>query len=224
MNAGRGVLVAFEGGEGSGKSTQVTLLAGWLRDRGHDVVTTYEPGDGALGTAIRSVVLDPVNTEITPRAEALLYAADRAQHVATIIAPALDEGRIVITDRYTDSSLAYQGAGRGQPLSDIAWISQWATGGRVPDLTVLLDLPVTDGLARVRSRPGNRLEQPDRLEAEPAGFHERVRRAFAGLAAADPARYLVLDATATAQALAAQISAAVEGLLVARQARTPAQP
>lgn len=207
----RAVFVAFEGGEGCGKSTQVLLLAGWLRERGHRVRTTFEPGDSTLGQKIRSIVLDPNNTELSDRAEALLYAADRAQHVANTIAPALSSGQIVITDRYVDSSLAYQSAGRGQPFAEIAHLSAWATGGLVPDLTVLLDVPVEIALARVRGRGRSAV---DRLEAESHGFHERVRQSFLAQAAADPARYLVLDATASRESLAAQIASAVEPLLV----------
>lgn len=204
----RGLLLALEGGEGAGKSTQVRILARWLRDRGHDVVTTFEPGDGVLGAAIRSMVLDPANTGLSNRAEALLYAADRAQHVSTIIEPALAAARVVITDRYLDSSLAYQGAGRQQPLAEIAHLSHWATGGLLPDLTVLLDAPVELALARVRGRAA-----VDRLEAESQDFHERVRRSFLSLASADPARYLVLDATTAPETLAARIAARVDTLL-----------
>jgi dTMP kinase len=207
---GSGIFLAFEGGEGCGKSTQVPLLAGWLRERGHQVSTTFEPGDGVLGQAIRSIVLDPANTELSERAEALLYAADRAQHVATMIAPALLAGQIVITDRYVDSSLAYQSAGRGQPFADVAHLSAWATQGLVPSLTVLLDIPVEIGLARARGRAA-----ADRLEAESHAFHERVRQSFLSLAAADPRRYLVLDALASPQSLAAQIAERVEALLAA---------
>lgn len=205
---GRGLFLAFEGGEGCGKSTQVPLLAGWLRERGHEVRTTFEPGDGVLGREIRSIVLDPANTELSLRAEALLYAADRAQHVSTIIAPALSAGQIVITDRYVDSSLAYQSAGRGQPLTEIAHLSAWATAGLKADLTLVLDLPVEVGLARVRGRAA-----VDRLEAESHDFHERVRQAFLTLAAADPGRYLVLDATASPEALAGQIAGRVVALI-----------
>ncbi len=203
-----GLFVAFEGGEGCGKSTQVPLLATWLRERGHQVRTTFEPGEGVLGRAIRSIVLDPANTELSDRAEALLYAADRAQHVASTIGPALSAGQIVITDRYVDSSLAYQSAGRGQPADEIAYLSGWATQGLVPDLTVLLDVPVDVGLARIRGRAA-----ADRLEAEPQAFHERVRQAFLTLAAGDPARYLVVDGRADAKTLAARIAERIEAVL-----------
>ncbi len=203
-----GLFVAFEGGEGCGKSTQVPLLATWLRERDHQVRTTFEPGEGVLGRAIRSIVLDPENTELSDRAEALLYAADRAQHVASTIGPALSAGQIVITDRYVDSSLAYQSAGRGQPADEIAYLSGWATEGLVADLTVLLDVPVDVGLARMRGRAA-----ADRLEAESLAFHERVRQAFLALAADDPARYLVLDGRSDAEMLAARIAERVQAAL-----------
>lgn len=206
-----GLFVAFEGGEGCGKSTQVPLLAAWLRERGQEVLTTFEPGDGVLGQAIRSIVLDPANTELSDRAEALLYAADRAQHVAATIAPALARGEVVISDRYVDSSLAYQSAGRGQPYEEIAYLSAWATQGLIPDLTVLLDVPVEIGLSRVRGRAA-----ADRLEAESQAFHERVRRSFLSLAAVDPRRYLVLDATTGPETQAAQIATRVQVLLASR--------
>ncbi|MGI8652078.1 MAG: dTMP kinase [Geodermatophilaceae bacterium] len=206
--SGRGLFVAFEGGEGCGKSTQVPLLADWLRHRGHQVLTTFEPGEGVLGRAIRSIVLDRANTDLSDRAEALLYAADRAQHVAMTIGPALSAGQIVITDRYVDSSIAYQSAGRGQPAEEIGYLSGWATQGLVADLTVLLDVPVEVGLARIRGRAA-----ADRLEAESQVFHERVRQSFLALAAEAPARYLVLDARAETEALAARIAHRIETVL-----------
>ena len=185
-----GLFVAFEGGEGAGKSTQSTLLAAWLAERGYEVVTTREPGATPIGRQLRQLLLDPDNGEIAPRAEALLYAADRAQHVATVIRPALARGAVVVSDRYIDSSLAYQGVGRSLSTGEIERLSQFATSGLRPDVTVLLDVPVTDGLARTSVRD----ELPDRLEAESAEFHERVRAAFRELAEASPDRYLVIDA------------------------------
>lgn len=208
-----GLFLAFEGGEGCGKSTQVSLLARWLRDRGHQVRTTFEPGEGALGQAIRSIVLDPATTDLSDRAEALLYAADRAQHVTSIVAPALAEGMIVISDRYVDSSLAYQGAGRQRSLAEVAHLSSWATGGLLPDLTVVLDVPVDVGRARVRRRAA-----ADRIEAESRAFHERVRKAFLDLAAAEPSRYLVVDAMASPDSVAAHVTCRVEPLLGSTQA------
>jgi dTMP kinase len=185
-----GLFVAFEGGEGAGKSTQSKLLASWLTERGYEVVTTREPGATPIGRQLRQLLLDPDSGEIAPRAEALLYAADRAQHVATVIRPALARGAVVVSDRYVDSSLAYQGVGRSLSTGEIERLSQFATSGLRPDVTVLLDVPVTDGIARTSLRD----ELPDRLEAESAEFHERVRAAFRELAEASPDRYLVIDA------------------------------
>jgi dTMP kinase len=182
-----GLLIAFEGGEGSGKTTQARLISIWLRELGYDVVTTHEPGATKVGMRLRALLLDTAHTGMSPHAEALMYAADRAEHVASVIAPALDRGAIVITDRYVDSSLAYQGAGRSLPVEDIARFNWWATGGRIPDLTILLDMDPLAGLRR-------RERSADRLEAEPADFHQRVRAGFQALARAEPARYLVLDA------------------------------
>ncbi|MEV4620927.1 dTMP kinase [Asanoa sp. NPDC049573] len=188
-SAWRGVFVVFEGGEGSGKSTQVAALADALRAEGRDVVVTREPGATEVGRRIRSMVLEG-DAELSPRAEALLYAADRADHVASVVRPALARGAVVISDRYVDSSLAYQGAGRTLPVEEVSWLSSWATGGLKPDLVVLLDVEPTVGLARAAARGAH-----DRLETESVAFHERVRYAFLDLAAADPRRYLVLDGT-----------------------------
>jgi dTMP kinase len=183
-----GVLLALEGGEGAGKSTQARLLAIWLRDQGYDVVTTHEPGATKIGMRLRALLLDTAHTGLAPRAEALMYAADRAEHVQSVIVPALERGAIVVTDRYVDSSLAYQGAGRQLPVAEIAALNRWATGGLIPDLTLVLDLPPATGL-------GRRLSSADRLESEPIDFHQRVRDSFLRLAAAEPSRYLVVDAT-----------------------------
>jgi len=182
-----GLLIAFEGGEGSGKTTQARLVSIWLRELGYDVETTYEPGATKIGMRLRALLLDTSSTGMSPQAEALMYAADRAEHVTSVMAPALDRGAIVITDRYVDSSLAYQGWGRNLAVEEIARFNWWATGGRTPDLTILLDMDPLAGLNR-------RTRSADRLEAEPAEFHLRVRAGFLALAAADPARYLVLDA------------------------------
>ncbi|GAA4077874.1 dTMP kinase [Actinomadura miaoliensis] len=184
----RGVFVAFEGGEGAGKTTQARLAAIWLRDHGYDVVTTHEPGATKIGMRLRAMLLDKQNTGLSARAETLLYAADRADHVANVIRPALERGAIVVSDRYVDSSLAYQGYGRRQPVNEIAGVNAWATEGLVPDLTVLLEVPPDTGLGRLAS-------PADRMESEPREFHERVREGFRALADADPDRYLVVDAS-----------------------------
>ncbi|MFB9442534.1 dTMP kinase [Dactylosporangium vinaceum] len=206
-----GLFIVFEGGEGAGKSTQVKRLAEELRAIGREVVVTHEPGATPIGKRIRSLVLDPPGEGgdvVTPRAEALLYAADRAHHVASVVRPALSRGSVVISDRYVDSSLAYQGAGRTLPVDEVSWLSKWATGGLKPDLVVLLDLDPSVGLARAGKRG-----PVDRLESESLAFHERVRYAFLDLAAADPSRYLVLDATNGIDALAEGILQRVRHLI-----------
>jgi dTMP kinase len=189
-----GLFIAFEGGEGSGKSTQTTMLVQWLADRGYEVVATREPGATEIGRWLRNLLLDP-SKELSPRAEALLYAADRAEHVASVIRPALTRGAIVVTDRYVDSSLAYQGAGRALSTAEVERLSSFATSGLKPDLTVLLDVTVEQGLGRAGDRAVEQHEVPDRLEAEPADFHQLVREAFRALADQDSQRYLVIDAS-----------------------------
>lgn len=226
-----GLFVVFEGGEGAGKSTQVTRLAERLGGRGREVVVTREPGATAVGERIRSLVLGaPGSDAPSPRAEALLYAADRAHHVATVVRPALVRGAVVVSDRYVDSSLAYQGAGRTLPVDEVSWLSSWATGGLKPDLVVLLDVEPMTGLSRVASRN----DGADRLEAESLAFHERVRYAFLDLAAADPKRYLVLNASRPADEIAALVARRVSELLIdpsaivhqaqAKQSDTSVQP
>ncbi|MEU4238858.1 dTMP kinase [Actinoplanes sp. NPDC026619] len=204
-----GVFVVFEGGEGAGKSTQVSRLASVLQEQGHDVVVTREPGATDVGARIRHLVLDKGDAP-APRAEALLYAADRAHHVATVVRPALARGAVVISDRYVDSSLAYQGAGRTLPVAEISWLSSWATGGLKPDLVVLLDVDPGVGLSRVDSRG----QGQDRLESESRAFHERVRYAFLDLAAADPKRYLVLDAGRPAEEISDAVTTRLSGGLL----------
>jgi dTMP kinase len=203
-----GVFVVFEGGEGAGKSTQVNRLADALLAEGRDVVVTREPGATDVGARIRELVLDKGDAP-APRAEALLYAADRAHHVASVVRPALARGAVVVSDRYVDSSLAYQGAGRTLPVAEISWLSSWATGGLKPDLVVLLDVDPGVGLGRVDSRG----QGQDRLESENRAFHERVRYAFLDLAAADPKRYLVLDAARPADEISAAVTGRLESLL-----------
>jgi dTMP kinase len=201
-----GLFLAFEGGEGAGKTTQARLIAIWLREQGFDVVTTHEPGATKIGMRLRALLLDTAHTGMSPHAEALMYAADRAEHVCSVIEPALSRGAIVVTDRYIDSSLAYQGTGRGLRPPEIARLNSWATGGRIPDLTILLDMPPEAGL-------GRRARSADRLEAEPLDFHRRVRAGFLALARAEPSRYLVLDATRPPQEISQEIKDRVREIL-----------
>ena len=196
-----GYFVAFEGGEGAGKSTQERLLADTLVAAGHDVVRTREPGGTPAAEAMRHVVLSPEFSGLDDRAEALLYAAARGEHVARVVRPALARGAVVVCDRYLDSSVAYQGYGRGLGPDRIRELSLWATGGLLPDLSVLLDVDPRRGLAR--------FEQRDRLEAEPVEFHDRVRAGFREVAAANPDRYLVLDAALPVGEIADRIAARV---------------
>jgi dTMP kinase len=203
---GRGVLIAVEGGEGAGKTTQARLLAIWLRDQGYDVVNTSEPGSTKVGMRLRAILLDKESTGLSSRAETLLYAADRAEHVAAVIQPALRRGAIVITDRFVDSSLAYQGFGRTLPTDDIVRVNTWATGGLVPDLTIVLDVPAEIGLGRFAS-------PADRIESEPREFHERVRRGFRALAEAEPHRYLVVDASRSQDVITRQLRDRIREIL-----------
>ncbi|MCT9002090.1 dTMP kinase [Microbacterium memoriense] len=199
-----GLWITFEGGDGSGKTTQAALLEDWLRDQGRTVVRTREPGGTDVGNLVRDIVLHH-RGDVAPRAEALLYAADRAHHVATLVRPALARGEVVIQDRYLDSSVAYQGAGRVLDAGEIRELSLWATEGALPDVTVLLDLDPASARRRLDAA-----DKPfDRLEAEKAEFHERVRAAFLGLAAAEPDRFLVLDASLPVEHLAAAVRARV---------------
>ncbi|GAB2709607.1 dTMP kinase [Microbacterium marinum] len=196
----RGIWITLEGGDGAGKTTQAALLEEWLREQGRAVVRTREPGGTEVGTLVRDIVLHH-RGDIAPRAEALLYAADRAHHVATHVRPALERGDVVIQDRYLDSSVAYQGAGRVLDGAEIRALSLWATEGALPDVTVLLDL--APDLARGRLDAD---DKPfDRLEAEKSAFHERVRASFLGLAAAEPGRFLVVDASRPVEEIAAAI-------------------
>lgn len=203
MTAAR--FIVFEGGEGAGKSTQSAALADYLQARGHEVLCTREPGGTPAAEAIRSVLLDPANAGLDDRAEALLFAAARGDHAARVIRPALERGEIVISDRYLDSSVAYQGVARGLGAERVAELSLWATGGLVPDLTIVLDVDPALGLARVVG--------PDRLESEPLEWHARVRQGFLDIAAAAPDRYLVLDGSRPAEDLAVEIAVAVSALV-----------
>jgi dTMP kinase len=206
-----GLFITFEGGDGSGKSTQAELLSDWLAANGHTVVRSREPGGTELGLELREIVLHR-RGHIAPRAEALIYAADRAHNIATKVRPAIERGEIVIQDRYLDSSVAYQGAGRVLDAAEVRDLSLWATEGFVPDLTILLDLDETIG----RERLDDARTRYDRLEAEKDDFHARVRASYLELAAAEPDRFLVLSATDSIESLAAAIRARVQSLLERR--------
>jgi dTMP kinase len=197
----KGIFIAFEGGEGSGKSTQSKLLKKWLEEEGEEVLLSREPGGTEMGKDLRRILLDHSTGEISPRAEALLYAADRAHHVFSKIRPALDRGEVVITDRYFDSSIAYQGAGRILVPGEVARISRWATESLFPTLTILIDQPAEIGLSRLKSK--------DRLEIEPIDFHERIRQEFLQLTLLDPERYLVVDGRKSIEEIHSEIIARV---------------
>lgn len=201
-----GLFVCFEGGDGAGKSTQVRLLAEKLEAAGRDVLVTRQPGGTELGGAIRALVLH--GSHVSPRAEALLFAADKAHHVDELIRPALAAGQVVVTDRYTDSSIAYQGAGRDLGADEIRHLQRWAVAGVLPDLTVVLDVSPEQGRAR-------RGAQADRLESEADAFHDAVRQGFLDLAAREPERYLVLDAGGAPEQIHAAVAARVAADLAA---------
>lgn len=200
-----GVFIVFEGGDGVGKSTQARRLADWARQQGREVVLTFQPGDTAIGATLRDLVLNPAWGDVSPRAEALMYAADKAQHVHEVVMPALRRGAVVISDRYVDSMLAYQGAGRVLDPDRVEQIARWATDDLLPDLTVLLDLDPDRGLATIRDK--------DRLEDAGADLHLRARQFFLDLAARDPEHYLVLPARTGVRKLAELVRARVAPLL-----------
>jgi dTMP kinase len=191
-----GLFIAFEGGDGAGKSTQVRLLAEALRARGREVLVTRQPGGTDLGAAIRALVLH--GDHVSPRAEALLFAADKAHHVDLVIRPALEAGEVVLTDRYTDSSVAYQGAGRDLGAAEVHDLQMWAVGSLVPDLTVVVDVTAEEG----RRRRG---DVHDRLESEADAYHDAVRQHFLAMAAGNPDRYLVVDGTESPERLHAVV-------------------
>lgn len=203
-----GLFVCFEGGEGAGKSTQSRLLHDWLVARGETVLLTFEPGDTPVGKELRRIVLDPATGDLSDRTEALLYAADKAEHVDHVVLPALERGEVVITDRYVDSTLAYQGAGRTLDVAEVEAVARWATHDLRPHLTVVLDLAPEAGLGRFDER--------DRIEGQSLEFHERVRQGFLDLAAADPGHYVVLDARAPIEEIAAAIQERIAPLLGTR--------
>jgi dTMP kinase len=206
LNTLASAFITFEGIDGSGKSTQMRLLASELRLRGHEVVSTREPGGTPLGTRIRELVLD-AEEQVDPLAELLLYAADRAQHVRALVRPALDSGRVVLSDRYADATAAYQGAGRGFPEALVSELIVLATGGLMPDLTLVFDLTVEESRRRARKRTDAVADQQkhDRLDAEDAAFHTRVRDAYLKLAAAEPDRVRIIEAGGSIQETQAQV-------------------
>jgi len=204
----KGLFLTLEGGDGSGKSTQLSLLVAWLDGLGHSVVTTREPGGTDLGKELREIVLHS-RGHITPKSEALIYAADRAHHIATKVRPAIDAGKIVVQDRYVDSSIAYQGVARDLGADQVRDISMWATEGLLPDLTILLDIDERVG----RERLDSSRTRFDRLESEEQEFHARVRAAYLAAAKAEPERFLVVDATLPVDELAAAIRSRVSSLL-----------
>jgi dTMP kinase len=209
-----GCFVALEGGEGAGKSTQAQRLRAWLEAAGHEVVLTHEPGDTEVGRQLRGIVLDPATGDISPRTETLLYAADKAEHVERVVLPALARGSVVVTDRYVDSTIAYQGDGRDLSVEEVEAVARWATRDVRPDLTVLLDLAPGEGLTRFTGR--------DRIESESVEFHERVRASFRRLAEADAERYLVVDAAQTPDEIEEQIRGRLSPLLERLAGEVPA--
>ena len=200
-----GLFVVFEGGDGVGKSTQVVELVSRLRNRRIEPVVTRQPGVTPIGEKLRELLLDPGHPELTARTEALVYAADKAQHVEEVILPALAYGKVVVCDRYVDSMIAYQGAGRVLDLAEVEQVARWATGGLRPDLTVLLDIDPAEAVANIR--------QQDRLEAAGLDFHRRAREHFLRLAGEDPERYLVLGARESRENIAEKVAEKVLALL-----------
>lgn len=210
-DSGTGFFLVLEGGEGGGKSTQAGLVVRWLREQGRTVVQTRQPGGTPVGARLREILLDPATGGLDPRTESLVYAADKAEHVATVIAPALARGEVVVCDRYVDSTLAYQGAGRSIDGEELARVAAWATGDLRPHLTVVLDVDPEVGLVRA----GRAGDGHDRIEAEPLEFHRRVRQHFLDLAAARSAEYLVVDADRDPVAVHADIREALAARLPA---------
>ncbi|MFP6582431.1 MAG: dTMP kinase [Candidatus Hydrogenedentota bacterium] len=206
-----GLFITFEGGEGVGKSTQIERLKNALKTAGHEVVVTREPGGTPIAERIRDVLLDPANDDMTPMAELMLYEAARAQHVGELIQPALDAGRIVLCDRFNDSTTAYQGAGRDLALEDVEVLHQQATGGLLPDVTILLDLDPAVGLSRAKGEGAG-----DRIEKESLAFHERVRAGFLELTERFPKRIHRIDADQSIDAIADAVHAIVMSRLAAR--------
>lgn len=211
MGTQRGRFISFEGGEGAGKTTQITRLAAFLRERGKEVLLTREPGGTALGEDVRKILkFADYGDTLTQEAEALLFSAARAQLVREVIVPALERGVYVISDRFTDSSVAYQGAGRGLGEAAVSAVNRFATGGLEPDLTVLLDLEPSVGFARVRSRAGENGDKQDRMETMELAFYERVRAAYLKLAEKFPQRFFVVEANDSADVISEKLKNEIE--------------
>ncbi len=217
------LFVTFEGPDGSGKTTQMQLLADWLRGQGFDVLTTREPGGTSIGDQIRAILHDPKNADMRPATEALLFSASRAQIVGQVIRPALERGQIVLCDRYADSTMAYQGYGRGLDLDALRAITAFATGGLTPDLTIYLDLDVEEGLRRKRAAYEAGEAEWTRMDQMAVDFHRRVREGYLRMAAEEPERWLVLDARRPIEEVQALIRAKVEEKLTERLPRAEAQ-
>jgi dTMP kinase len=215
------MFVTFEGIEGCGKSTQAKLLCRWLEHAGFEVLLSKEPGGSGLGRTLRSILLDPSSEGIAPEAELFLYLADRAQHVAEVLRKALQNGAVVIVDRFADSTLVYQGYGRGLDLEELRRLNHLAVQGLEPEMTILLDLPAAQGLSRARSRnaENGQSAREGRFEAEALSFHERIRRGYLELAKAEPGRFSVFDASLSPHALHEEVRRAV-----AARFRLQAQP
>jgi dTMP kinase len=203
------MFITLEGPDGSGKTTQASLLADWLADQGHEVILTREPGGTEIGRQIRAVLHDPGNATMQARAEILLYAADRAQHSWQLIRTGLEEGKVVVSDRYADSTLAYQGYGRGLDLETLRRVNDFATGGLKPDLTLYLDIPPEEGLSRRQNGGG----EWNRLDAETLEFHRRVRDGYLELAAQEPERWAVIDASRSPETVQLEIRSLVRSRL-----------
>lgn len=206
--AERGLFIAFEGGEGSGKSTQSRLLAGWFEAQGRSVVLTRQPGGTDVGATLRSILLSPETGDLAPRTEALIYLADKAEHAAKVVGPALDAGQVVITDRYVESMLAYQGAGRDLDPRELEPIADWATGNLNPEITIVLDVDPKVGLARAGDH--------DRIEAEPVEFHERVRQYFLKAASGSSAHIVIAASGAPDEIHECIVTALAERLVSGR--------
>lgn len=217
----KGTFITFEGIEGSGKSTQITLLANYLSAHGKSVTLTREPGGTMIGDQVRRILLDPANTQLDPKSELLLYAAARAQHLAELIAPELAAGKIVLCDRFSDATLAYQGYGRGLDLTLIRTLDQVVTDGMRPDLTILLDIDVAAGLSRARGRNSSGgLESEGRFENEDLSFHQRVRRGYLELAKRDPSRFRIVDASPQPEVIQDSLRQIIDEVLKTAQSKT----